>query len=127
MPQILTFLKINGRRQMSVATSGRTVNFYEKRAKVTQGHLNKARDDWLLYWPSRSLTEAVSPPLGCNLCNSDGLRNQFLCHRSGDLPPGLSNQILLVGMGLRQELALPIQPCLHPSWDLESHANRCPA
>lgn len=48
-PQILTFPKMNGRRQMSATTPGSVANFYEKRAKVTHGHLNKARADWLLY------------------------------------------------------------------------------
>ena len=46
---------------MSAATSGSVVNFYEKRAKVPHGRLNKARADWLLYSTFRSLREAVSP------------------------------------------------------------------
>lgn len=33
---------------MSAATAGSVVNFYEKRAKVTHGRLNRASADWFL-------------------------------------------------------------------------------
>lgn len=48
-PPILTFHEINGRCQMSAATSGSVGNFYERRAKVTHGRFNQARAAWLLY------------------------------------------------------------------------------
>lgn len=105
---------------MSAATAGSVVNFYEKRAKVTHGRLNKARADWLLSSTFREWNRSRFSLLAVTQTHSEmgscitGLQ---ICRRVPE------NQSGLVGLGPQQELATPILPCLHPSWDLEPH--RC--
>lgn len=95
-PQILTFPKINERRQMSAATAGSAGNFYEKRAKVTHGRLNKARADWLLLSTFRESNRS--------------------CFCLQAVTP---KQIRVGSSAPQQELPTPLSPCLQPSWEPE--------
>lgn len=69
---------------MSAATSGSVVNFYEKRAKVTHGRLNKARADWLLYSTFREPNRShFSLPVVTHIDSEIGscVTDLEICHR----------------------------------------------